>query len=473
MMKNKNNRKIQFSSWVALVLMLIFSSCERDISDDATSATYANTADIFTDNPVGMGSNFYFPYGPDKTNSVGSKPKAWSVDNSVSYKGSASMRFDVPNSNDPEGNFAGALFKVDGTGRDLRGYDALTFWAKASEGVTISEIGFGESSTSVKIINVSLSTQWTKYIIPIPNSSILKQERGMLFYSAGAKQEKGYTFWIDELRFEKSGNIRLLEAKILNGQNLTNNTYTGASQTISDLSATYNLASGQNLSVSIAPSYLNFMSSDTNVATVNSAGLVNVIGLNGNSIITANLGDVQAKGSLKVTSNGVFPQSPTPTNPAANVRSIFSDAYTNIVSPNFNPGFGGSTTATTVSSLNGNNIATYSNNNYTGIMFDNSPIDASTMSFMHVDIFVESIPSTPIEFQIRDIGANKTIETNEFNGLPKGDDKDLRFTSTGLVAGQWNSINIPLTALTQKTNLGGIILVGGPNFILDNIYYYQ
>ena len=37
------------------------------------------------------------------------------------------MRIDVPNANDPEGNYAGAIFRVEGQGRDLSGYNALTF----------------------------------------------------------------------------------------------------------------------------------------------------------------------------------------------------------------------------------------------------------------------------------------------------------------------------------------------------------
>ena len=52
---------------------------------------------------------------------------------------------------------------------------------------------------------------------------------------------------------------------------------------------------------------------------------------------------------------------------------------------------------------------------------------------------------------------------------PRARDLGVPFNGT---TGQWNSINIPLNAgiATQKNNLGAIILVGGPNFILDNIY---
>ena len=48
------------------------------------------------------------------------------------------MRFDVPNVGDPNGAYAGAIFPDYG-GRDLSGFDALTFWAKATKKGTINE----------------------------------------------------------------------------------------------------------------------------------------------------------------------------------------------------------------------------------------------------------------------------------------------------------------------------------------------
>ena len=133
------NRKINYlrNSFLLAIITLVNLNCERDLSDEATDATFAKTAEVFTDAPVGMGTNFYFPYGPDANNPVGSKFSAWTVDSNVRYKGNASMRFDVPNATDSQGNYAGGILRVDGAGRNLTDFDALTFWAKASQGVTI------------------------------------------------------------------------------------------------------------------------------------------------------------------------------------------------------------------------------------------------------------------------------------------------------------------------------------------------
>ena len=92
---------------------------------------------------------------------------------------------------------------------------------------------------------------------------------------------------------------------------------------------------------------------------------------------------------------------------------------------------------------------------------------------MNIDVYVQDA-STQVGIQIRDIGANGELETNVFNGNPAGDDVDFRQTLSGFTAGQWRRIAIPLggSLTTQRNNLGAIIITGGPNFILDNIYFY-
>lgn len=107
-------------------------------------------------------------------------------------------------------------------------------------------------------------------------------------------------------------------------------------------------------------------------------------------------------------------------------------------------------------------------------MFTENPIDGSTLGFLHIDAYVENAATT-IGIQIRDIGANKTIETDVNTGNPMGDDKDLRTNLSGFQAGVWKSFDIPLNGaiLNQKGNIGAIILTGGPSFILDNIYFYK
>ncbi|AGC77482.1 Ig-like protein group 2 [Nonlabens dokdonensis] len=470
----KNKKLIYFKSFGLLLISFLFLvGCERELSDDSVLATFPATAEIFTDAPVGLTDEFFISFDPAQ----GANTEGFGTDDNVAFEGTSSIRIDVPAPNDPNGGFIGGIFKDRGAGRDLTGFDALTFWVKGSTTATVGLFGFGtdfeENKHAVSLENVQLSTDWRKVTIPIPNASRLTQEKGMFIFSAGTQGSGGFgfTFWIDELKFENLGTIAQPRPNILNGQNLTQQSFTGSTVPISGLTQTFNLESGQNVTVLAAPSYFDFQSSNPSVATVDELGIVTVVGA-GTTLITATIDNVLAGGSLEISSNGALPSADPPTLPQSNVKSIFSDAYISETSINFSPGFGGSTTQTTLSNNNGDFILAYTNNNFTGIIFD-STVDASALTFMHVDVFAQEA-GVQVEFQIRDIGPNGVINTNIFTGQPEVDDADKRFLASGLTVGSWNSIDIPLNGAlaTQKNNLGAIILAGGPNFLLDNIYFY-
>lgn len=471
-MKNIRNIHLRFIVLFSLGIA-VFTSCERDFSDDVQFATFSSNGDIFTDAPVGLTDEFFDSFDPNE----GANPEGFGTDDNVAFEGSSSIRIDVPAPDDPNGGFIGGIFLDRGAGRDLTGFDALTFYVKGSTTATIGEVGFGtdfgQNKFAVTAQNIRLSTDWRKVIIPIPDPSKLIQERGMFFFSAGTQTTGGfgYTFWIDELRFEKLGTVAQPNPAIFFGQDLIEQTFTGSSLIVSGITQTFNLESGINQTVIAAPSYFNFTSSDIEVARVSELGEISVVG-EGTAEITALLGGVLADGSLEVTSTGSLAFAPTPTRPAANVKSIFSETYTADTSSNFAPGFGGSTTETVITNNNGDNVLAYTNNNFTGLLFENT-VDASGLTFLHVDVYVQEA-GTEVEIQIRDAGANQEIETDVNNGLPIGDDQDRRFSLTNLTVGQWTSFEIPLDGdiATQKNNLGGLILVGGPNFIFDNIYFY-
>lgn len=469
-MKNLVKHKIQLS--IALSLVTILFGCTRELSDDAVLPSYPTTAEIFTDNFVALGSDFYFPFAD-------AKPDVFSVDMTTGYQSEASIRIDVPNDTDPSGSYAGAIFRAEGIGRNLSGYDALTFYVKASTGVKLGDVGFGidylGDKYRVSINNVNVSTNWSKVIIPIPDASKLVSERGLFWFAAGTQETngQGYVLWFDEIKFEKLGTVGKPTSNILSGQTSTIGSFVGATLNVTGINHVFNLVNGQDVQVNSTAAYCNFFSSDTNVAKVNSEGVVTVLAA-GNAEITARVNNVAAKGKMIVASKGNLAAAPTPTKSPADVKSVFSDAYVDATTSNFTPGFGGSTAVTEILTTSAGKVLQYSTNNYTGIMFTENPINASTLGFLHVDVYVENANSS-IGIQIRDIGANKIIETDVNTGNPLGDDKDLRTTLSGFQSGVWKSFDIPLNGaiLNQKNNIGAIILTGGPNFILDNIYFYR
>jgi len=477
-MKNLTNSPYR-SLFLLLFSILLLTSCERDLTNDAEFATFATTAEIFTDSPIGLGSDFYFPFG-------GSKATAWSVDNDVSYLGSSSMRFDVPNANDPNGNYAGAIFRVDGSGRNLTGYNALTFWAKASQGVSIDELGFGqdfdENKFMVSANGLSIGTTWAKYIIPIPDPSKLTQERGMLWYAAGTQGTGGlgYTFWLDEVRFENLGTIGQASPAIMNGIDVVEDTFNGVSAEVIGLTHTVNLGSGGNQTINVAPSYFTFNSSDPNVAMVNELGEVSVLAA-GSTQITGILAGVAAQGSLTLNSIGDFSSAPSPTLNASDVISIFSDAYTNVPVDFYNGFYAPfQTTTSNDFSVGGDNILNYQNYNFVGIEFNqNVPtIDATGKTMMHFDIFIPDAldSAATLRFNVVDFGADQS-----FGG---GDDTSVALslntgTSPALVTGQWIGVDMNITGLANQNNLGQIVFDADTNtgprpsgFYVDNIYIY-
>jgi hypothetical protein len=385
----------------------------------------------------------------------------------------------VPNAGDPNGAYAGAIFRDENGGRDLSGFDALTFWAKSTKAATINDIGFGqdfgENKYQVSKQGLVLTTNWVKYIIPIPDASKLTQERGMLWYAEGPENGDGYSFWIDELRYEKLGTIAQPRPSILNGDNVSVNTFIGVNINIADLNQTFNLGSGQDITVSSAPGYFTFTSSNPSVATVSETGNV-VIQSDGSAVITASLGGLEAKGSLTINSVGSFVFAPTPTRDPANVISIFSDHYTNTPVDFFNGYWQPyQTTLSADFSINGDNFLNYTNFNFVGIQFANPTVNLTDKSNLHFNMYIPNQVPSNFDFLVTlvDFGPDRVSGG--------GDDtrQQLFVRKTPvIIADSWITIEFSLNSMTTRDNVGQIIFENINfsllrNLYLDNIYFYN
>ncbi len=462
-------------TFLLIGLLLTNLACEREISDDAVEALFPSTADIFIDSPIGMGTDFYLPFIGEPSNPIGSKLNAWSIDKTISYLGTASMRFDVPNSDDHEGNYAGAAFIIDGAGRNLTSYNALTFWAKASQGAIIGEIGFGEDETVVLRKNISVSTGWNKYIIPIPDASKLLQEKGMFRYSTGGIDGFGFTFWIDELKFEKIDTFSDETSFIQGGEIQEGIGFTGQKLEISNLGLKVSLENGQEVSVNASPHYFTFLSSNPTVASVNLTEVT--LDTSGQSTITATLAGKSAEGALNVTSVDL---APIPAVSAANVISVFSDTYVNSPVDYYNGYWAPFQTTQGQNDIDvdGNNIIKYTELNFVGIEFkDAKTIDASSMTHFHIDIYLEN----PIEsgnfltIKLQDIGSDNT-----FGGFdPSGEIRLTSSSTPSLLNGGWISVDVPFSrfsGLSRRANLAQIVFISDAtvkSIFVDNIYFYN
>ncbi len=479
-MKNIRINTLKFVFLLGFIFT-VNSGCDRDPSDDVEFATFSKNGFIFTDNFIGLGTNFFFPFVGD-----GAKPDVFSVDDTEGFESEASIRIDVPNADDPTGSFAGASFVIDGGARNLTEFDALTFYAKASQAATIGTFGFGAEFKTV-ITDVDLTTRWQKYIIPIPDPSKLVEVRQVFEFSAGGigpiGQGVGYSFWIDEIQFERLGTVAQPRPSILAGEDVETDAFIGQELVLFPLTSTFNLGDGSNQTVLAAPSYFSFTSSNPEVARVNESGIVTVA-RTGTAQITASIAGVRAQGSLTLDVLGEFDSAPIP--PVRNpedVISIFSDAYTNL--PGFSPVvFNNAELIAEPAAFGDDVLIGYSNLGFVGLGWEGT-VDLSTFDSLHIDIQVtESFADTDILIvEIIDFGPN-----NADNG-PGSDDTGGGFNISGsqLQEGEWIGIDIPVNGFTLATgggfvgspnlsNVARVVFVGNngiTSILVDNVYFYK
>lgn len=478
MKKNKNI----ISQVSILALMLLIYGCERGLSDDVEFASFGSNGDIYIDAPVGLTDEFFISFDP----AAGANSEGFGTDDNEAFEGTSSIRIDVPAPNDPNGGFIGGIFKDRGNGRDLSGFDALTFWAKGSTTATVGLVGFGTDFEINKFAtareNIQLSTDWRKYTIPLPDASRLIQEKGMFIFSAGSNSTGGFgfTFWIDELRFENLGTIAQPRPKIFGGQDIAQQSFIGTTLEVTGLTQTFNTEDGSNVTVTAAPAYYDFESSNLDVAIVDESGEISIIG-EGTATITAQLDGVLAEGSLEISSVGQFDFAPTPTQDASSVVSLFSDAYTDVPVSRYNSFFEPfQTTLGGVVPVGNQSIISYTDLNFVGIVFNDvifpaeavAPINATNLNTLHIDINVQEALQSgdQLLLQLTNYGGTETVGSYLING-------------SELQQEQWVSFDIPLTSfsgLADRSRLGLLLFNSedGPanptisNIFLDNIYFY-
>lgn len=464
-----NNHKLyRITNLLIIVLIFLFIGCKRD-PDLLEPATYPDIPEVFIDG-FSAGLN-YAAFG-------GSKVTAFDVDKQVKYSGTASMRIEVPDFEDPLGAYAGGAYYTS-TGRNLSGYDVLTFWAKSSQPANIDVVGIGNdlglSRNQATITGLAVNTNWKKYYIPIPDPSRWISERGMFFYSEGPEDNKGYTIWFDEVKFEKVGTIAHPRPAILNEQEQSMVAFVGQTLNIGDTYILYNMPNGIDQRVNVAPSYFSYVSSNESVAKVNENGQISIVG-QGSAKVTAKFGSISAKGSISFNVAELPPRAPIPTVPAQNVISLFSNAYTNVHVDSWATGWLYSTTQLQEIKIDGDDVKLYTNLNFNGIEFASQTIDATQMTHFHMDIWTPDPTTLPTAFKVMlvDFGANGV-----YGG---GDDKshELTFTANtnpALRTKQWVQLDVILSAftgLTTRKNLAQLVISGDIKTVfVDNVYFYR
>ncbi|MBO6794932.1 MAG: T9SS type A sorting domain-containing protein [Balneolaceae bacterium] len=177
-----------------------------------------------------------------------------------------------------------------------------------------------------------------------------------------------------------------------------------------------------------------------------------------------------------LSSGGLAPETaaPTPTEDAANVISLFSDAYTDVAVDTWQTGWSNSGFADVT--VDGNATKKYSNLNFVGIETVSSQIDASSMTHVRFDLWTPN--ATTFRFKIVDFGPTGGYSGEGGDG--QGDDTEHELVWENPAQGEWISYDLSLTdftGLTNTTNLAQFIFsaapAGGTTAFIDNMYFYN
>jgi hypothetical protein len=201
------------------------------------------------------------------------------------------------------------------------------------------------------------------------------------------------------------------------------------------------------------------------------AGLVvqygfTIKGLNANPAQEAALGNVVVAGNA-VTPQEPLTAAPTPTRPAANVVSMFSNAYTNVTVDTWRTDWSNATL--TDLQIAGNDTKKYSALSFVGVEATSSPINATAMTTFHVDAWTANM--TAFRVKLVDFGAD-----GAFAG---GDDVEHEITFVP-TQNAWNSYDIPLAdfgGLITRGHIAQLIFSGLPDaagiVYIDNVYFHN
>ncbi len=154
-----------------------------------------------------------------------------------------------------------------------------------------------------------------------------------------------------------------------------------------------------------------------------------------------------------------------PTKPAADVISLFSNAYTNVTVDTWRTGWSAATL--TDVKIGSDDIKKYSGLDFVGIETIANQINISAMDNYEFDVWTPN--STTFKFKLVDAGAD--------GKMGGGDDKEHELNITPTLNG-WNHVSVPIssfTGLTTKSNIAQFIFASSPAgtsiVYIDNIMF--
>ena len=324
--------------------------------------------------------------------------------------------------------------------------DATTFHVKLVD-FGANGVYAGGDDTEFELTYTPAQNGWVSYDIPLTDFVALAS-RGhlaqMIFVSSTS------TVFVDNVYFWKSANAPTITNFSIPPALFGDAPFTMTEPT-SNSSGAFTYTSSNTSVATIIGNVITFVGTGTAVITANQEAS----GAYGTGLITA---------TLVVGSAGPLTPAPTPVTPAADVISLYSNAYTNVPVDTWSASWDQADLADI--QISGNDTKKYTNLVYSGIEFTSTTIDATTMQYYHVDIWTPD--ATTFHVKLVDFGANGVYAG--------GDDTESELTYTPSLSG-WVSYDIPLTdfaTLTNKAHLAQMLFISSNSTVyVDNVYFWK
>ena len=168
----------------------------------------------------------------------------------------------------------------------------------------------------------------------------------------------------------------------------------------------------------------------------------------------------------------LFPTTAAPTPPArlaADVVSIYSDAYAAIDPINYDAGWcnGGNPGAVTATTAGGNAVFAYNDKDCQGMVFPGDLQDLTGFTHIHVDLFIKA--GTDL------VGKIFNMFTVPTSGANSPFNIDINALSPAPVPGTWYSYDVPVTFSGPTTNIKefGVVTNMKNAVWYDNLYFHK
>lgn len=390
-------------------------------------------------------------------------------------EGRASLRVEIS----ATGDYAGGAF-VASAPRDLRVYNALTFWAKASVPNLLNVTGIGNDAGptegyAAESLRTPLTGTWTRYIIPIPVPAKLTANAGLFHFADGPK---GYIVWLNDIQYETLTSAEVgppTDAHVEWSASLSVPVGTPYQLAYQPNTVTFTTPPLPNMNflTNVSFRYFTLVSSAPALATVSADGLVTGLAP-GTANITATLGSIAVAGQAVVTVTVPLAVPTTtaapPGRPAGNALSLYnsSGTYSNVPVDSW-AAFGLPGTVVDFS-VGTRKVKQYPSLNYVGVQFLTPVVDASSYSHLHLDVWTPNGTKLGVQL-VNDVGPNQQQAQVDFNAG----------TTPAITTGTWIALDIPLSSFTGTAfnKLGQLLFlnntggVEGATFYVDNVYFWR